>query len=64
MNIQLEYFAIRRLFLLVGADKFIEVFRALYPKLGLYSYSYSWLESKEFILKFRGIYGDVVVDWE
>lgn len=30
----------------------------------LYSFSLGWLESSEYILKFKGVNGDVIVNWK
>ena len=47
-----------------GWDSFLGSFQDQYEDRGLYSVSMDWHESDEFICKFRGTDGDVIVGWE
>lgn len=63
MNVTLNYHLVRKLFNVLGMDKFIEGFNDAYEDLQLYSMSDAWLNDSKYILKLRGTGGDLVVSW-
>lgn len=50
--------------LLMTDDNILKALQIMYPKRKLYSISLGWRESKNYILKAKGVNGDVVVGWQ
>ena len=42
---------------------FFEYFKQMFPNFNLYTFSLGWVESKEYICKFRGVNGDLIIHW-
>ena len=49
---------------LMSNENILETLQVMYPERKLYSISLSWRESKNYILKAKGVNGDVVVGWQ
>ncbi|MBT2696327.1 hypothetical protein J7E79_02610 [Bacillus sp. ISL-40] len=47
-----------------GWDSFLETFQKDYEPYKLYSCSTYWYDDSQYICKFRGVYGDVVIGWD
>jgi len=63
MNIKMVYEDMKNFYKTKGGDAFLRYFQNMFPKFNLYNFSLGWLESKNFILKFRGVDGDLIVGW-
>ena len=59
MEITMDYEKTKEL----GIQKLLEFLDALVPHIKIYSISLGWMESKEYIAKARGSYGDVIINW-
>lgn len=64
MDITLKYTKTLDLLRQRGREGFLNYFRGLYPDLDLYSFGSGWEDSPRYILKFRGIKGDLIVSWD
>lgn len=59
MEIAMDYEKTKK----IGIQKLLEFLDALVPHFEIYSISLGWLESKEYIAKAKGFYGDVIINW-
>ena len=64
MSIKLDYLNAVQFVNINGWDKFLEMFKEKYPQFELYSCSISWLYDEDYICKIKGIYGDLIINWE
>lgn len=63
MDIILNYNKVYNLYQELGQDKFFEYFRNKYESLKLYTFGFDWLKGKNYILKFKGTQGDLIINW-
>lgn len=58
----MEFTFNRNTFLKLTNEEIIELLNSI-TQLDLYSMSLDWRESDEYILKCKGVHGDVIVNW-
>lgn len=63
MEYKMNYELIRNMCLSLGMDEFFKKISNDFPDLKFFSMSTDWLESSEYILKFKGACGDVIFSW-
>jgi hypothetical protein len=64
MDITMDYEGLKEVYNNMGEIKFMKMFKDLYASYKLYSMSTDWINSSEYILKFRGASGDIIISWE
>lgn len=64
MEIKLNYEDAKKIVETIGKDAFLKLFQAIYKHFDLYTMSLDWINSSKYILKFKGMNGDLVVDWK
>lgn len=63
MNLKMNYELLKNMYEELGIDKFFKLFEKTYKDFNLYTVSKDWINSKEYILKFKGAYGDLIIYW-
>lgn len=64
MDIKMMYILLKNIYLELGEENFFNIFDKSFPDYNLYDMSQDWVENKKYILKFKGIYGDLIIKWE
>ena len=64
MQLKMKYDLVLDLYNNLGESEFFEYFSQKFKDFKLYTMSVSWIHSNEYILKFKGICGDLIVSWE
>jgi hypothetical protein len=64
MDLVIEYKFLKYVYDKIGSEKFFELFECLFPEFELYTMSTDWTISNEYILKFKGASGDIIVSWK
>lgn len=64
MDLVMDYDLIRNMYLELGNQKFFDVFNKTYGEGKFYTMSTTWVDSKEYILKFKGSARDIIVSWQ
>lgn len=63
MDLEMDYTTTKAAYLLLGDKGFFGLFSQIFKRFSLYTMSTSWINSSQYILKFKGTQGDVVVRW-
>jgi hypothetical protein len=64
MDLFMDYETVRELHNRLNEQEFLEMFRKMFPDHDLYGYGEGWLNSKDYLLKFKGTNGDILVCWK
>lgn len=64
MNIVMNYDYAHSIVLSEGWEEFFNMMCERFKEFGLYQCSKAWFDNDEYICKFKGIKGDVIVEWE
>lgn len=60
----MNYNFLKKLILKLGKDEFLVLFQSLYSELKLYNMSVDWVTNSKYLLKFKGVEGDLIVQFE
>lgn len=64
MELAMDYQTLRTICIKLGRDKFFNMFCDMYKNLDFYTMSVDWMDNKQYILKFKGSCGDLIVSWK
>jgi hypothetical protein len=64
MNIIMNYDYAKSIVMSKGWDEFFNMIKEQYKEFGLYTCSLAWFDSDEYICKFKGTKGDIIIEWE
>lgn len=60
----MDYEVVKSSYLTLGSAKFFDLFNSIYKEFDLYSMSMDWIKNKEYVLKFKGSKGDIIIGWK